>query len=120
MSLRALAFTAGLILSLTVAIWPVAHSGYAHQATSRAAHLHELAHVLEGGGFVYRADVLVRVSDQPAAWGFSVAGCDGLLLLSVLQVCISNAHCHVKSSFVGCEVCHHQRELPRERLMTLC
>lgn len=51
---------------------------------SRGDFLHDLAHALEDAGLIYRPDVVVEVSGIPAAWGFSVPACDGLLLLGVL------------------------------------
>ena len=84
MPLRKLAIVATVLCVAAAPLAATHHSGSHPHHQSRADTLHRFAHALEDGGLTYRPDVVVQVSGQPAAWGFSVPGCKGLLLLTVL------------------------------------
>ena len=64
--------------------WRAHQSESHHSPLDRADLLHQLAHALEDDGMVYRPDMALTVSGQPAAWGFSAQDCHGVLLLAVL------------------------------------
>lgn len=85
MPLRKLVIAITVLCVVAAAALAATHHGGSHpHHQSRADTLHRLAHALEDGGLQYRPDVVVQVSGQPAAWGYSMPGCDGLLLLTLL------------------------------------
>ena len=83
MSLTPLAITANT-LCMAFVLFIADHAASHMNPPTRAQVLHQLAHVLEEDAFRYRPDIIVRVSGESAAWGFSTPGCDGVLLLTLL------------------------------------